>query len=51
MVLGFAKYSKKSYTTKVMYTLKNHRAFISKGVKNGWAFEMVACSSGKSEHF
>ncbi len=47
VVLGFAKYSKKSNEPQVRYTLKNHhRVFISRGVKNGLAFKMVVVSTG-----
>ncbi len=34
MVLGFAKYSKRSSETQVSYTLK-------RSIQNGWAFKMV----------
>ena len=44
MVVGFARYSKK-YKTQVRYTLKNHRAFIRKGIQNSWAFKVVIVHS------
>ena len=42
LVLGFAKYSKRSSEAKVSYTLrKHHRVFISRCIQNGWAFKMI----------
>ena len=46
MVLGFAKYSKRSSETQVSYTLKNIIVLISRSIQNGWAFKMVAVSTG-----
>ena len=47
MVLGFAKYSKRSSETQVSYTLKKHqRVVISWSIQNGWAFKMVVVSTG-----
>ncbi len=45
--LAFAKYSKRSNETQVNYTLKKHqREFISRSIQNGWAFKIVAVSTG-----
>ncbi len=50
LVLGFAKYSKRSSEAQVSYSLeKHHRVFILRGIQNGWAFKimkMVAVSTG-----
>ena len=47
LVLGFAKYFKRSSETQVSYTLKkHHRVFISRSVQNGWAFKLVDVSTG-----
>ncbi len=47
MVLGFAKYSKRSNETPVSYTLKiHHRVFISRSIENGGAFKMVVVPTG-----
>ena len=40
MVLGFAKYSKKSNETQV------NTQVISRSIQNGWAFKMVVVSTG-----
>ena len=43
LVLGSAKYSKRSSETQVGDTLKkHHREFISRSIQNGWALQMVA---------
>ncbi len=47
LVLGFAKYSKRSSETQVSYTLKkHHRVFISRSIQNGCAFKIVVVSTG-----
>ncbi len=43
---GFGQVQQMSYETQVKYTpRKNYRTFISKGVQNGSAFEIIACSA------
>ena len=42
-----AKYSKRSSETQVGYTLKIHQSvFITRSIRNGWAFKVVVVSTG-----